>query len=431
MDDEARKHLIRELRKDLAAQRIIAVLGAGVSVATSNNAPTASWRGLLSHGIEHCAVFGHPRPAAGWVSHMRWLINNGDMEDYLVVATEIERRLQGDKFRDWISNTIGALPHVSSELPRAINQLNAPVATTNYDDFPAHVVQAGAIPWLDRPDIDQWLKRKDRRYLHLHGVWQRPNTIILGHSSYGRLTADDRTQFIQKVLGTRRLLLIGCGAGLNDPNLGPLLGWLREELSGGDRNDYLLCLNSDAHGDGSFVRVPFGDRYDQLPAFLRTLAPLNARHQSLIDIAQAYEALRTSADGDPVWIDRAEQLIDRLGQTIASQASTDLYDALQDSDEGIGLQLGLVKAIVVSKSYENLHRVVAVSARLPMEHPQTNAHKHLIEAFSLLCPHATDRAAVNEARSVVELWLQNKEIDVALKAECESVIKSISLRLTP
>src|SRR4051794_246980 len=100
MDADTRKNLIRELKKDLTQKRIIVLLGAGVSMATSNNAATASWRGLLLHGIEHCAVYGQPRPVDGWLERARWLVERGDIEDLLAVATEIERRVQGDKFRD-------------------------------------------------------------------------------------------------------------------------------------------------------------------------------------------------------------------------------------------------------------------------------------------------------------------------------------------
>jgi hypothetical protein len=222
LDHEPRKRLIRELRRDLASQRIVVLLGAGVSMATSNGAPEASWKGLLIHGIEHCAAFGQPRPVSGWSERMRWLIEYGDVEDFLAVATEIERRLQGDKFRDWISNTIGAIPRINEDLPIAISRLNVPVATTNYDDFAAEAARRGAVPWTDRPDIDDWLRGNDRRHLHLPGVWRRPESIILGHTSYSRLASNERIQFVQKVLGTRRILLVGCGSGLSDPNLGPV-----------------------------------------------------------------------------------------------------------------------------------------------------------------------------------------------------------------
>src|ERR1700758_5117142 len=116
VDSIAQKHIFRELKKDLDERRIVILLGAGISISTSNGAPTASWRGLLLRGIEHCAGFGQPRPVTGWSERMRWLVEHGDTEDLLAVATEIERRLQGDKFRDWMNSAISALPRFNTDL---------------------------------------------------------------------------------------------------------------------------------------------------------------------------------------------------------------------------------------------------------------------------------------------------------------------------
>ena len=346
------------------------------------------------------------------------------MEDFLVVATEIERRLQGDKFRDWINRTIGAMPHFDAELPQAINQLNAPVATTNYDDYAAEITHCGAIPWTDRPDIDQWLKQRDRRHIHLHGIWRRPDSIILGHNSYTRLTLDDRTQFIQKVLGTRRLLLIGCGAGLNDPNLGPLLGWLRDELSGGNRNDYLLCLESDQYTDGPFVRVPFGPNYSDLEGFLRGLAPLGAKHQKLIDSALAYQAITSASPDEPSYIGQANLLIEMLGNEIASHASSELYDALEDWDDGIGLSIGLVKAIVTNHSEADIDRLIRIGGRIPRGFQYINAKAHLLTAFCSICPHIKDAAALQQVRYIIDRWL-NEDLDAPLKLQIEVARNSL------
>jgi hypothetical protein len=332
---------------------------------------------------------------------MRWLAEQGDIEDLLIVATEIERRLQGDKFRDWIHATIGELPKVNPDLPKAIDQLGAPVATTNYDDFPAQIAQCGTVTWLDRPDIDQWLKRSDRRHYHLHGVWQRAETLILGHSSYGRLTADHRTQFVQRVLGTRRLLLIGYGAGLSDPNLGPLIGWLREELSGGNRNDYLLCLEAEADQEGHFVRVPFGRSYADLERFLFALAPLKTRHQPLIDIASAYEFASEDTD---VQIQLKNKLIEDLGRSIAAAASTELYDALEDWRDGLGLPIGLIKAITIQNEHDEIGRVLAIAARLPDGNHCINSRCHVLEALVTLCPAIHDPSIRQRVKSLMNYW---------------------------
>ena len=41
----------RDLRQAIADGKVLAIVGAGVSIAATNNAPTASWVGLLKGGV--------------------------------------------------------------------------------------------------------------------------------------------------------------------------------------------------------------------------------------------------------------------------------------------------------------------------------------------------------------------------------------------
>ena len=46
--------LIDDLKRQIANGQAIAIVGAGVSMGATGNAPTASWVGLLKHGIARC-----------------------------------------------------------------------------------------------------------------------------------------------------------------------------------------------------------------------------------------------------------------------------------------------------------------------------------------------------------------------------------------
>jgi SIR2-like domain len=428
MDDKARHHLVRELRRDLADKRIIVLTGAGVSMATSNNQQVASWVGLLRHGVNHCAAYGQPRPVTGWAERMQWLIERGDIEDLLAVATQVERRLQGDKFRDWLAETIGKLSHNDSELPDAIVSLNAPIVTTNYDDYAATETGDGAVPWVDRPDIDRWLSRKDARHLHLRGVWHRPDSIVLGFASYGRIIADQRSQFVQKVLGTRRLLLIGCGAGIEDPNLGPLLGWLRDALSGGHRNDYLLCLDQDADNGGSFVRVPFGRNYAELAGFLTSLAPLWETHQEILDLAFAYEAITlTTHEKEDARVSEKNRLVTELGNAIrkAEPQCEWLLDSLEDWSGGIGPGIGLVKAIALLNKASDVGRILTVALQLSTDVEHLNPKHHVMDALITLGASVQEDVR-HRACSVLDLWeRQEKDEDTTERKRDRSFLQKV------
>ena len=46
--------LIDDLKQQIAGGQAIAIVGAGVSMGATGNAPAASWSGLLKLGIERC-----------------------------------------------------------------------------------------------------------------------------------------------------------------------------------------------------------------------------------------------------------------------------------------------------------------------------------------------------------------------------------------
>jgi len=84
-----------ELRHEIAAGRVTAILGAGVSMAATGAAPTASWIGLLTDGIDRCASVV-PGLSARWADLMRASLDlgrEGDNESLLSVAEQITVKL--------------------------------------------------------------------------------------------------------------------------------------------------------------------------------------------------------------------------------------------------------------------------------------------------------------------------------------------------
>jgi hypothetical protein len=55
--------LFQDLAEKITKHQAGAVVGAGVTVASSGNAQAASWTGLLRLGIERCMAVAHPRPS--------------------------------------------------------------------------------------------------------------------------------------------------------------------------------------------------------------------------------------------------------------------------------------------------------------------------------------------------------------------------------
>src|SRR5208282_5439938 len=110
---------------------------------------------------------------------------------------------------------------------------------------------------------------------HIHGHFDRPNSIIFSQNDYDRIAASDLPQFVQRSAGLDfRLVFVGCsGSGLSDDNVGSLLDWMHKGFAGlGDKHFVLVADNNTDPWPAGVTPVRFGD-YADLPAYLAKLAP--------------------------------------------------------------------------------------------------------------------------------------------------------------
>src|SRR4051794_40384784 len=164
----------------------MAILGSG-------NAPTASWRGLLEHGIDRCVDLGLLSVELGDLSRRQ--LELGDLESWLSVAEQITNRLGGRRgggFRRWLGGTGGSLePHASGRAAlEALMALGVPVATTNYDGLLEDAGGLQAVSWRDGPRAQRVLRGDEAGVVHLHGFWRDPESVVLGVRSYEGVLAD-------------------------------------------------------------------------------------------------------------------------------------------------------------------------------------------------------------------------------------------------
>jgi len=89
---------------------------------------------------------------------------------------------------------------------------------------------------------------------------------------------DPHAQAVQRYLAfARTLIFIGYGDGLDDPNFGHLLDWVRQNLPAGFHH-FRLCRNGDEEAlrakhqlDERILVVSYGEHYEDLGTFLHTL----------------------------------------------------------------------------------------------------------------------------------------------------------------
>jgi hypothetical protein len=274
--------------------RPVPFVGAGVASAVTGGAACASWHGLLLDGIEQCRQRVSVPP--GWAERMREHLASADAISYMAVADEVRRRLEaraeGRDFGSWLQESVGSLTPTEEgwELLSVIRSLGQVIVTTNYDTLleregrqPALHPKWNAFTWND----DQWRSAPEQKpvVLHLHGMAAKPQSVILSSADYQRLVLDKLDQAVsQYVFLSRRFLYIGCGDGLSDPHIAPLMRWVIEMLTARtgqpeqkDREHFILVRGGELR---QFIVDPlpervspvaYGTEFGQLAGFLHKL----------------------------------------------------------------------------------------------------------------------------------------------------------------
>ena len=256
-------------------------VGSGVAVAATSNAKVASWIGLIEDGIAQCQrALPNLRPE--WAERLRDHLVQGDVISYLAVAQEITARLRGHAggrvFARWLVDSVGSLKATDPRLPRAIASVaGGLILTTNYDTIIEAESNHRTVNWCDQ-DASQALRNRDRAVVHLHGVASQPDSVIMGAADYQRLADEGWATFLKQAAGvTTTFMFVGCGAGLSDPSIGPLLRFL-DDLPDKSIEHYLLvpgvklrtALREPAAA--CIQPVAYGPTHGDLPAFLEALA---------------------------------------------------------------------------------------------------------------------------------------------------------------
>lgn len=282
--------------------RALIVCGTGVSTAAFPDDPATSWIKLLEHGKAFLgdratalerdeAAALDLRPSQDGSRPMR-------AEDFLAAFSAIRSALdRADTalYAEWLQSAFqgyrrGKMSGAGRDLVDAIGRLRAPIATTNIDSLLSDVFGRRPITWLDDESINFVEYRRDdvrqSRILHLHGIYSRPETVVLGQEEYDAHLKDKRSQNGLHSLGLNiDLIFIGCSAaGVLDPGFKLLLTSLSEHFGARESGIYVLCRDDDAAGlerafdDAGLSQhqaqaIVYGRGYGDLPRFLRRLAP--------------------------------------------------------------------------------------------------------------------------------------------------------------
>ena len=271
------------LRDAIRKKQAVVVVGAGVSIQATGNAPAASWKGLIRLGIQRCVEID-PERKGDWERNARERVDSKFQDTFLGLANEVARMIGGEgkapgRLGQWLGDTVGKLEPKHPEIIKAIHALDLQLVTTNYDGL-LERPDLPPVTWRDFAKIPQVLRGHGRGVLHLHGHWNEPDSVVLDNESFVVVRDEEHPKAVLRMLAmSKTLLFIGCGEGLSDPNFSRFREWLAEVNSANPMPHFRLCSTEDharlAAEDDPRERidlVPYG-KHEDLPGFLQKLAP--------------------------------------------------------------------------------------------------------------------------------------------------------------
>ncbi|GAA0452992.1 hypothetical protein Ade02nite_01080 [Paractinoplanes deccanensis] len=318
MSDDVRS----EIRAALNERRLVPVVGVGVSRAAAG-LPT--WWEAVDAARRH--LERTKAVDAGELAEAARLLDAGDL---VTAAALLTGRLKD--LREWGAWLRGAFRMERGgvrdwRLPSAVFELMCPLlATTNYDPILSFdsLMPREAVSW-DRPASMQAALRDSGGVLHLHGVWDKPDTVVFGTGDYDRLAAEESYESVMRALWLdRTLLFIGCSFdGMQDPDIGRLLAWAGKTFGQNQFRHYALLPTAECPPDrvAHLLRqriqvIDYGPDPGTLPEFLRSLNP-SLRTAQIAAVTRAREIVERHDPGDTALLAQLfDQVVPREHRTI-------------------------------------------------------------------------------------------------------------------
>ena len=262
------------LRAAARGQELVFLFGAGMSTALSGR--PYGWDNWLLDGASGLKD-------RNLAASLEERLKKKDLPaDVMVrIAGEVLRAAREDgSYTPWMERAFAGRHVTDQALAGTLKKLATAqdvLATTNYDLL---LEEAAGLPALTYEEPGQAFEMLDSRrsthVLHIHGLYDPKrgiDNIVADDAQYDKLLDCQGAQFVQRILGTRTLVFVGCGKTTEDPNLSRLLPFVKEQLALDREYYFLYDSGHEPQGlpDG-IVPVCYGDTYGDLPGFLEKLA---------------------------------------------------------------------------------------------------------------------------------------------------------------
>ena len=251
-----------------------------MSIALTNG-QAVSWRGLLQNGFDYAVKKG--RIKADQMAIWRPLLESSDIDDMLGAAEFLGRKLgkdtQDQLYARWLDEALGDLSVCNRKLASAVKNLSQAgvvICTLNYDHLLEKATGLPSILASETNKVASLLRRETSGILHLHGGYDTPQSCILGIRDYATTQVDAVRDLFQRSMAVfNRILFIGCGDTLSDPNFSALIQWLRTTYVALTPQHFALTIDgevsvksADPSWAGFVEPLGYGPSHDDLADFL-------------------------------------------------------------------------------------------------------------------------------------------------------------------
>lgn len=256
----------------LSTQKVVYLCGAGASMSLGSH--RLSWANWIIEGKKYLTM-----PEQGELDRR---IGSWTSEELIDAATFLLGSLKrSDLYRTFMDKTIGVLHPTNMEFKDVLSKMwraGDLITTTNYDIQIEETLSAKGISYECPAEILSVIRSStENKVIHLHGMYDRRNNIdniIADDSQYHMVLRNSGAQFIQNLIGTHPIIIVGCGGTMEDPNLSGFMSFACEKLGGANIPYFFLMKDGDTMPDlpANAIPVFYGDDYMDLPFFLSEIA---------------------------------------------------------------------------------------------------------------------------------------------------------------
>jgi hypothetical protein len=324
---------IERLKKATDLGTVIPVIGAGVSRQALD---LPDWRGLLESGLKWCEA--HAADLNLQPADLQRITSGVNLDAPSLACFELwantafsratyDAHWKHPLYAAWLEQLFGRVPAGRPEIYDALATMEPRVViTTNYDTLLQRELMpdSDVVTW-DKPQAIANLFREGRGVFHLHGVYDRPDSVVLTSRDYERVAQHDMRSRVAQLITTHSILLfVGVSvAGATDRHLATLLRMAQpKEIDAplAPRNHILLHRGRLAPAEVARLKeyniqpLSYGDEFSDLPSFFYNVAGSRNIHRR----ALSFLGLGDEDTGEPLMQSRwlPERCLKRVQRTL-------------------------------------------------------------------------------------------------------------------